>query len=502
MKRLSALLFALLLFLAGCASTAKLPDPPAKDVIQSDVQTYIQSIVDENATIGNFFLEESEQDQKASTTVVTCVAIYESETARYVDQFSVSYIAKDGQWEQETISINSDYEGRVHEEKAGLSAEDSQTDQTQDSSEETPDTTPGGNAASTGTVSDTLEDFMFYLEGKVYQLPFPYQDFKALGWNIKESSYDPVYETTELSAYSYCTCTLTNGSVEIDVAIINLSGNVKEVKDCNIGGITIEAKDNLDFYIAKGIHCLSTQEEISDSFGVSNQMSTYDDSVYLTYEFDTYQKARFCLYTNTTYNSIELRNFVATAGDETQISDERPDYLDSYVAPTSLGTDPTQPRFSLDGVLYQLPCPISEFLEQGWEITYNSVGSLGGGNTSYGVKLEKDSNSFYVTVTNFGKVQVAVENCAVTEVEFASYQFKNCPDDFLQLPGGLHMNATKEMVESTCTGFEKDVNENYQTTRYEYEASDGDLEIEFYFDDDPDYLSRTITIANKIWPSS
>lgn len=497
MKRLLAVALAILLMLPGCASMKQHLEPPEKETIQGDITRYIQSLVDPGATITDFFLEASNEEEDGSLAV-TCVAVYESSVSRYIDQFTVRYTDEDGAWEQSTISINTDYDGRLQEEKLQNEEEAGNTEEASEISAEAENEKPA-ETTSAGTVSDELSDFMFYLEGTVYQLPLPYQVFKNLGWSIKETSYDPVYEDTEMSANSYTLATLTNGRVEIGVSFINLSGNVKQVKDCNIGEISIEARDNLDFYIAGGIDCMSTAEEITAQYGTPTQMSTYDDYSYYTYEFDSYVRARFSVYnTNTTYNTIELRNFVAGATDETEISDERPAYLDSYTAPSSLGTDPTKTRFQLDGVLYEIPCPITEFLNNGWEITYDSVGSLGGGNDAYGVTITKGDYDISLSVANFGKQQVAVKNCAVTEVEFNGYRFEDCPDTYLQFPNYLHINSTTADLDSLGTGLEKSENSAFSSVRYQYETDDYSTRIVYYFDLD-DYDYRSITIRNENW---
>ena len=51
---------------------------------------------------------------------------------------------------------------------------------------------------------------------------------------------------------------------------------------------------------------------------------------------------------------------------------QMPDYLTLYTAPSLTYYDITQAQFILDGKAYQLPCPLKEFLDDGWEITGTS----------------------------------------------------------------------------------------------------------------------------------
>ena len=74
MKRLLAVALAILLMLPGCASMKQHLEPPEKETIQGDITRYIQSLVDPGATITDFFLEASNEEEDGSLTV-NCVAV-------------------------------------------------------------------------------------------------------------------------------------------------------------------------------------------------------------------------------------------------------------------------------------------------------------------------------------------------------------------------------------------------------------------------------------------
>jgi len=119
-------------------------------------------------------------------------------------------------------------------------------------------------AAATATqLSDKLEDYTFLLEGDVYQLPFAYSVLADKGWRIYSSGY---YEDTKISGSSYERLTLQKDKKTIEVSIINASGNAKELKDCNIGGIEVYAsnKNAPEFSIAKGIKVGDKEDKIRE----------------------------------------------------------------------------------------------------------------------------------------------------------------------------------------------------------------------------------------------
>ncbi len=341
-------------------------------------------------------------------------------------------------------------------------------------------------------LSDNLSDYMFELEGYLYQLPVAYADFKETGWEI-----DPTRNGTEedeLPAGEYEYYYLTNGISTIQCTIFNASGNVKQVKDCNIGSITVYAKDNLDFCIAKGIEPSATAEEIKEAFGTPNSSNTYDTTETLRYESDpdNYNNAytRFsCDSLKAANNYIELKYYVATESDITEVSAEAPEYLASYAAPEELGDDPTQPVFELMGDLYRLPCPVSVFLDNGWEITAMDEQALGGQAYGSGMKLTKGSVSVWPMVMNFDKNAQMMENCAVTDVSIGSYDIKDESPDCFVLAGGLTLESTAE--DAAATGFSSDTSGN--NTYYTYEEGEVSIRLT-YFEE-----GASFKIANQEW---
>jgi len=342
-------------------------------------------------------------------------------------------------------------------------------------------------------VSDKLDDFMFELEGEVYQLPVLYKAFAEKGWHPDGK----VTEEDELGGYSYLYCYLTNDIVRISAEIINMSGHVRKLKECTIGSIEIEVSNNLDFSIAKGIRGTATRDEIIEAFGLPSSNNNYETSEYVTYDFGYRKKVKFYLDYEKSYNSyITLQCYETTEHDVTVVSEETPEYLAEYVKPKKVGSDVKETLFMLDGKRYRLPCPLSEFINDGWEILQADIKSLGAWNYSsvYDVKLTKGDVKIDVGLLNCSDKEVYIKDCAVHTISFETYQMKNIEEGYVKLPKGLTMSSTVEDIAKVCTDFSENKQETYAS--YTYQDSGNTIKVYYYVDKSG---NKTIQLKNLNW---
>lgn len=482
MKKMISMALALILMLtlAACGGD-KTVTAPDDSVYKADVQAYITDVLDSTAEISIF--EKKSADLNGSTLTATCVAIYNGAEGQTMATFILTYVSgKDG-WTLDKC--------RVEMDESNAPA-DSNTP-----SETTPPATTPPPATTTPpapevTISDNWKDFTIELDGHVYQLPCRYEEFAKNGFVIG-TSYSDVQETDKLGGYTRVSVYLTNGAVDFNADLINLSGNARIAKDCDIGGISIAASDNLGLKLAKGIHSLSTVEEVQAAFGTPSSISTYDDSTSMSFSAGDYVDMKFYIDDNTKYNTITLRNYIADERDVTETSNERPAYLNTYVAPGSMSNSPTSTQFQLDGVVYHLPCPLSTFTDNGWTIKSDSIGYLGAYNQSSGMTLEKNGVNLYVSLKNFADVQVGSANCAVSDVSFYSYDFEDVDSNFLTFPSGLNINSTLDDIAKACQDFE-----TYDGSSYvSYSAQNDDYTWTIKYVRYDDYL--VVSIKDIIW---
>ena len=386
MKKRAALLLAAMMTVSVTAcGGGKTPDAPSDADLKKDVQEYITEVVDESAKISNFRVEDSGEG-KNDTYEANCIVTYANDTMQYVDEFDLSYEVKDNAWNLEKCKVNSDYAEKSSQ-AVGADTSNAQTD-----SSGAAEATTEAAAATATQLSDKLEDYTFMLEGDVYQLPFAYSVLADKGWRIYSSGD---YDDTKINGNSYDDITLQKDKKTIDVYIINASGNAKELKDCNIGGISVYGsnKNAPEFSIAKGIKVGDKEDKVREAFGSPTDTSNYDEYNSLRYGEDNSITRIVCDNGTDEYNDaqVEIKNFVATEDDKkTETSDEVPEYLSTYVAPTELGTDPLSYNIEIENQVYTLPAPVSAFTDNGWKIASQEDSVPSGQSLSYAIKLQKD----------------------------------------------------------------------------------------------------------------
>ena len=350
-------------------------------------------------------------------------------------------------------------------------------------------------APSATVVSDDWKDFTFELNGVVYELPTHYQNFVAQGWKVDGTRSD-LTEDDMVGGYSHESIVLTNGNVYFSAEVVNMSGNLRAVKDCDIGSITVSGYHHVDLKLSGGITCQSDKDDIVAAYGTPSSTNSYSSSVTLRYEVDDYIMMYFYQYLdNSDYNDITIRNFVAQERDATTPKDERPAYLDNYVAPTELGSDITATRFELDGVIYQLPCPLEAFTDNGWTIKSDSIGSLGAWEDESGVTLEKGDYRIYLTMMNFAPYETYVKNCAVSAVTLDGTNFKNAPKDVVKLPGGINMWTKTADAAKVYKNFSR--YDGTYATSFTYDNEDYTVKVgySYYKDTKVGYIN----LKNKNW---
>ena len=354
------------------------------------------------------------------------------------------------------------------------------------------------------TLSENLEDYTFSFDGVVYQLPCDYSLFKQNGWTIYDGSDKS--ESTELVGTSYDWFYLTNGDTKVDIYLYNPSGNVQEAKDCKVGKIEVSKHDEIDFSVAKGITFDSSVDEIKDAFGTPSDTYSGDSYQSLTYESDSdnyYEEVKFYVYDDTSYNYITLENMVLS-GEETEVSQDVPEYLSSYVAPTELPSDTEQPVFELDGKLYRLPCPLTEFTDDGWEIESVDVKTINAGNYDYSaLSIKKGDVELSLGMYNFAKVAVSTENAAVYKIDFQHSEYSSgsvygIPEDILKASGGLTLKSTADEIKATVSSnFDEYISDSSDYKSYDYYKDN--VSIKYTISSSDSYTSKSIDIKNGNW---
>lgn len=297
---------------------------------------------------------------------------------------------------------------------------------------------------SSAELSDDIYSFQLKLDGDLYQFPMSYEDFTALGWELDGD------EETSLEPNSYTSETFRKGYLRAYVSLINLGINSSTLSGCTVGGMSIDTYDFEDapettIEFPGGIaYGKATLEDIKAAYGEPSD--SYDGDLYvsLSYEYDSYQEWEFYVHKESgVLDEFDVRNFVAdedaNAAAAADISSEPTAEVLAYTAPSELGDDPLAFTVDYAGNLYQLPAPVSAFLENGWRLKDDSdTFAVGGG---YGwVNLMKDNQELRTIANNYSANATTIENCFITSVESDVYD-PNLP---LSIPGGISMGMSAD----------------------------------------------------------
>lgn len=186
--------------------------------------------------------------------------------------------------------------------------------------------------------------------------------------------------------------------------------------------------------------------------------------------------------------SVSKSVSVETEGDEVKhIVFDNTDYLDAYVKPTELGDDVTDTVLEMDGCLYQIPCPVSEFTDNGWkpyvfyldmaeedrdkEVELTEVTPAGEVRL---MRLRKDGYECCVVSCNLSAADAPVSKCAVTAIykNFTSFDTDVWPEGMIKFPGGLMETSTLKEVGEICKKFEETTKDDYTAPQYEYSGDE------------------------------
>ncbi len=351
-------------------------------------------------------------------------------------------------------------------------------------------------------MSDDLFDFTFKLEGDVYQLPCSIQKFKNNGWTFLENDASEDTVINGNSSVSYYMIKDGKRNTKIYLYSYNKSGNAKRISECNVGGINID-NSKIDFSIAKGISVKSSINVIKDAFGTPHQNSKSDTSEALLYFADSSESSDrsvyFPYYSELKKIGILIKNFVETESDLTETNYEVPEYLSEYIAPKELSDHISSGIISLEGDFYDFPAPLSEYIDNGWEIVQRP-GSIVSGGTEY-LTLERDGKRISVTICNYADYQTVPENCAVYEVLFDTAY--NTDNQIEMILSGNEDNRIALGSKKNDTFEERfDIDEYDTFTIYSF-TDDGkltgrDMELRITVDNETEIVTK-ISIKCKTW---
>ena len=344
------------------------------------------------------------------------------------------------------------------------------------------------DSESTGELGDDIYSFSMEFDGQTMKFPMTYQEFTDMGWELS-SSEDP---DTKVSTNSYGMLTFNKGASSVYADVINLGINEVGLEDCLIGGISVDGSYDVDL-TAVSVKLpgdielgKATLDDIKAAYGEPSD--TYEGDLYtkLTYEKDSYQEVELSVFKDdNTLKEVDMRNFEEPEDyDKGTVSDEVPDIVTSYEAPTALGDDMMDTDVEYMGDLYSLPAPVSAFTANGWEIQdAEDTPYVEGGGIAF-IDMMKNNQSIHFSVYNETENATALENCFVRELSFATYDPESIE---MKLSGDITLGADKaELIKMADEkGYISEENEDYLRI---YPNKDSKIRnyVEFWFNKDED----------------
>lgn len=263
-------------------------------------------------------------------------------------------------------------------------------------------------------------DLQIKIEQSVYQLPMLVKDVLSSGWALGDSAVSDTYLASGEALETYFVS--ANGSI-IFVTVKNFDKNDAQIKDCCLIGLKVDVDclSGEKTLLVKDLAMGSTRKAVEDVFGECDDVTKENKGITLLYTKSDEKYASF-IFDAEAEKMISVAYFNDTVPDEfealTEKTEENDKNDEDYSKPISLGNDVTAGVIQVDGELYKFPIPVSEFLDNGWEITLDEGGSVVSAEEHlFGVLKKGDVEIAGVDVYNFEESESRVKNCYVVSIE-------------------------------------------------------------------------------------
>lgn len=264
-------------------------------------------------------------------------------------------------------------------------------------------------------LSEEPGSFEFAVWDVKYQLPVSCEAFCESGW-IYDG--DPNERIGPQSWQEGKVFRAEQGTVE--VTVMNPKSEEMPLGECYIAGFYVDAGESSQVYVTLpgGIALQrAVEDDVTAAYGAPKDRYEQEECVFLTYEFGMNQTIELGFSNDTgVLIRLGLRNLKGPEEDEEleHAQSNESAAVEAYQAPEIPGRDLGEYIVSYDGVLYQMPVPVSEMEKNGWKVNEKESDKAVRG-LEYGyVTLEKDGKRLFGNVWNPENEAVTIGNCFVT----------------------------------------------------------------------------------------
>lgn len=370
--------------------------------------------------------------------------------------------------ESESEEVKEEVEEEIEEEKK------------EESQEESKEEKPATPREAIDSLGDNIYQTRIKYEGAIYQFPMKYSDFLEEGW-VYSGDEDVLMPSLSRSGVAR----FKNGKNSGYAVIGNFDINEKPVKDCYILGM------DFDFmYLEEGakVETLgdirlmeSTEEDVIAALGTpSSDYKGDSGSSSLTYTKDHSITIvfRFFESENGVLTSIDMENTQVPEDFEIgAISGETPELVSNYKTPQELSGTLEDFIVEYGGAMYQLPAPVSAFIQEGWKLEDASKEAALPGLGWDRVTLSYDNQELRATIRNYDENATTLENCFITEVKTDAWKTRVS----LVISGGITTGMKETEVDKILNGmaieYEKEDRGVYTYYTIEYDSFNNSYEI-------------------------
>lgn len=309
---------------------------------------------------------------------------------------------------------------------------------------------------SSETLSDNIYDYQISIDGTVVSFPISFSDFESYGFECTDD------KTQSIPSGSYGMFYFKNDNDnKVMGFVMNFGVNAANAEDCYIVGVQADKFNckNGEVKIAGDLTMFeSTRDDVDAALGSPSDCYESDSYPYYQYKEDYYKYVQitFDAADDNKIYKIDVKNFTEPEGfdpgevDTTSV----PAITAAYEAPTEMSDDLLDYVVEFDGDLYRLPCPVSEFLNNGWEYNDSKTDATIDGSGSGWVTLRKNNKEFRTLALNYDENATIPDNCFVTTIGASTFNNSSAPDVKLDNAAGIKLGDKVEDVEKKLKGYD------------------------------------------------
>lgn len=309
-----------------------------------------------------------------------------------------------------------------------------------------------------------LSAFQVTIDDTLYKFPMWYEDFIALGWECMDDV------ASELISNSCCQAVIfSKDGIEVNVGMANLSMDTVTVDKAMIYGIRLDEnvlKDaNWEARLPNGIICgVSTKEDILAVYGQPAFEFNESDYYKFVYKFGGLEE--YILYVSketNILNEVELYNMILLDNPELNIiNPDVPESVNDYAAPEKLSDSLYDFTILLEDNLYELPCPLTALLENGFIINEDKSDLKIGPTGSGWVELSYNNITYRAQVKNYSEYAAIVQNCFVRTIKASIFE----PKFALTIPENITCGINEEELLKIINNYNYEKEESGDYTYY------------------------------------